>query len=128
MLDNARPNIMSRVFSLLANYDNFTQFETYAWQSSSGQSVDSLESVHDLIHGMTGGDGHMTYLDYSAFDPLFMLHHAMVDRLFAIYQALHPDTYVTSMQAVEQTYTTRQYQRLDGNSRKLSSHERGHQC
>lgn len=118
-LDNLRENIMSRVYNLMTTYDNFTEFETYAWQSSSNSGTDSLESVHDLIHGVTGGDGHMTYLDYSAFDPLFMLHHAMVDRLFAIWQALHPDSYVEPMVSNEQTFTTAVGQTLDGATRKL---------
>lgn len=32
---------------------------------------DSIESIHDQIHGLTGSGGHMTYIDYSAFDPVF---------------------------------------------------------
>lgn len=109
---------MSRLYNLLTSYDNFTQFETYAAQDPSSANADSLESIHDAIHGITGGNGHMTYLDYSAFDPLFMLHHAMVDRVFAIWQALHPDSYIEQMRAVEQTYTTAMNTLLDGDSRK----------
>jgi tyrosinase len=119
-LDNNRPSFMSRLYNLLTSYDNFTQFETYAAQDPSSSNADSLESIHDAIHGITGGDGHMTYLDYSAFDPLFMLHHAMVDRVFAIWQALHPDSYIEPMRAVEQTYTTAMHTLLDGESRKSS--------
>lgn len=36
----------------------------------------------------------MSTIDYAGFDPLFWLHHANVDRLLAIWQALHPDSYV----------------------------------
>jgi tyrosinase len=35
--------------------------------------------------------GHMTNLGWSAFDPVFMLHHANVDRLVAMWQATHPN-------------------------------------
>jgi tyrosinase len=50
-----------------------------AWIASAGPgSYDSLESVHDQIHGTVGGPnfGDMSIIDVSAFDPIFWLHHA----------------------------------------------------
>lgn len=73
--------------------------------------------VHGWVHGAigggyssdVGGKGHMWPLEYSSYEPLFWLHHAYVflhpkykttrlmkafrnvDRLFALYQAEHPD-------------------------------------
>lgn len=90
-MQSAQASLQSRVYTLLTSYDNFTQFSNEAWLQggSQGGKSDSLESVHDAIHGITGGGGSMTYLDYSAFDPVFWLHHANVDRLFALWQALH---------------------------------------
>lgn len=82
------------------------------------RNADSLEALHDVIHSIVGSNGHMTYLDYSAYDPAFFLHHAMVDRCLAIWQALYPDSYVESMRAIEQTYTVRVGDRKDGNSRR----------
>lgn len=60
--------------------------------------VDSFESIHDPIHNTAGGEtgGHMYYLDYSAFDPLFWLHHTNVDRLFAMYQVTTPNTFISN--------------------------------
>ncbi|KAL9620974.1 MAG: hypothetical protein Q9160_004492 [Pyrenula sp. 1 TL-2023] len=56
----------------------------------------SIEQIHDQIHDWVGGlGGHMYYITWSAFDPIFWLHHANIDRLFAIWQALNPDTYIT---------------------------------
>ncbi|EHK97206.1 putative Tyrosinase [Glarea lozoyensis 74030] len=77
-----------------------------AWipESNMGE-FDSLESIHDQVHGFTGGGGHMSYIDYSAFDPLFMLHHTMVDRCFAIWQVINPDSYVEPMPAQFASYT-----------------------
>jgi tyrosinase len=37
----------------------------------------------------------MTFLDYSAFDPIFWLHHTNVDRLFAMWQAINPGSQMT---------------------------------
>lgn len=59
------------------NYQEFAAFSNHAWLSNSGPSTyASLEDVHNSIHGMVGGNmGHMAELDYSAFDPVFWLHH-----------------------------------------------------
>ncbi|KAI1583306.1 hypothetical protein PtrARCrB10_03282 [Pyrenophora tritici-repentis] len=64
----------------------------------------TLEDPHGWIHGIIGGGytadapykGHMWPLEYSAFEPIFMLHHANVDRLLALYQAAHPDRWMES--------------------------------
>ncbi|CBX95782.1 similar to tyrosinase [Plenodomus lingam JN3] len=61
-----------------------------------------LEDPHGWMHGIIGGGwdetqnktkyrGHMWPLEYSAFEPLFMLHHTNVDRLWALFQALKPN-------------------------------------
>nr|ANE23704.1 hemocyanin type 1 [Haliotis rubra] len=49
-----------------------------------------FELVHNALHSMLGGKGQysMSSLDYSAFDPVFFLHHANTDRLWAIWQEL----------------------------------------
>ena len=59
----------------------------------------------------------MTYLDYSAFDPIFWLHHCMIDRIFAMWQVIYNASYVEPFNSVEQTYTIALGQLLDVNSR-----------
>ncbi|KAF3172813.1 hypothetical protein TWF225_004464 [Orbilia oligospora] len=59
-----------------------------------------VEGVHDSIHGAVGGGGHMSYVAYSAFDPIFWLHHCNVDRLMAMFQATSPGLFVTPASAV----------------------------
>ena len=46
--------------------------------------ADALEDIHDNIHGWVGGD--MGVVGTAAFDPIFWSHHAMIDRLWAIWQ------------------------------------------
>nr|P56823.1 RecName: Full=Hemocyanin, beta-C chain unit G [Helix pomatia] len=48
------------------------------------------EISHNAIHSWTGGQSPygMSTLEYTAYDPLFLLHHSNVDRQFAIWQAL----------------------------------------
>ncbi|KAF1937431.1 tyrosinase [Clathrospora elynae] len=71
--------------------------------SSFGKFASNVEDPHGWMHGIVGGGwdpqqspyrGHFWPLEYSAYDPLFMLHHANVDRLLAIYQAAHPDRWM----------------------------------
>lgn len=45
---------------------------------------DALEEVHDRVHGWVSGD--MGLVQTSAFDPIFYSHHAMIDRIWAIWQ------------------------------------------
>lgn len=47
----------------------------------------------------------MTYLPLAAFDPIFWLHHANVDRFFAIWQTIHPNSYGASQVAPHSTWT-----------------------
>nr|AYO86691.1 hemocyanin 1 [Lymnaea stagnalis] len=49
-----------------------------------------FEITHNAIHSWTGGSSQygMSSLEYTAYDPLFLLHHSNVDRQFAIWQAL----------------------------------------
>lgn len=51
----------------------------------------TLESPHNTIHILTGGYGHMSMNETAAFDPIFFLHHANVDRLYAFWEYVYPD-------------------------------------
>jgi tyrosinase len=48
---------------------------------------DQLQNVHDGIHGWVGGD--MGSIATSAFDPVFWAHHAMIDRIWYLWQLRH---------------------------------------
>jgi tyrosinase len=85
----------------LFSIPSFREFSNTAF-SAGGQpnSWTSIESIHNEIHVNIGGDlGHMTLVDYSAFDPIFWLHHCNVDRLVAMYQAVYPGRVVTPQPA-----------------------------
>jgi tyrosinase len=116
VLDNNRISFMDRLYNLFTTSHNFTEFGNEAWMNPGIQNADSLESLHDAIHSITGSNGHMTYLDYSAYDPIFFLHHAMIDRCLALWQALNTDSWVQPMVAVEQTYNIRLGSVIDENS------------
>lgn len=62
----------------------------------------SFESPHNIIHVVTGCDnGTMLDLNWAAFDPLFMLHHAQVDRLIALWQAIYPNSSIFDISKYE---------------------------
>jgi tyrosinase len=79
---------------------NYAAFATRAYQANQeSKDYTSLESIHDNLHGYTGGFpndlrvpfyGHMAHVPVAAFDPIFWIHHCNVDRLLAIWQTLFP--------------------------------------
>ncbi|KAG8953720.1 hypothetical protein FRC04_001924 [Tulasnella sp. 424] len=56
-----------------------------------------LEAIHGILHGRIGGRGHMSYIPYAAFDPIFWLHHCNVDRTFALWQAINHKQWITPL-------------------------------
>ncbi|GME24295.1 Tyrosinase [Neofusicoccum parvum] len=101
-MNNLRPQLRDALYDLFSNYDNFTVFSNMA--SYHPDQYQSIEAVHGWVHNYVGGEnGHMLAVPWSAFDPAFMLHHTNIDRCFAIWQALHPDSYVA---AEAQDYST----------------------
>jgi len=115
MIQESVPNLQERLFTVLTTYNNFTAFSNKKWDPKS-QDADSIESIHDRIHLAVGRRGHMEYIVLSSFDPVFFLHHTNVDRLTAIWQALHPDSYVTRWEAVEPSFTINVGDVQDANS------------
>jgi tyrosinase len=47
-----------------------------------------LEDYHGNVHVWVGG--HMGNLPFASFDPIFWVHHCMIDRLWRIWQLEHP--------------------------------------
>ncbi|KAK4958258.1 hypothetical protein LTR10_004684 [Elasticomyces elasticus] len=84
----------------------WTVFASHA-ATSDEFAAQSLESWHDNIHNLVGSGkgkaGAMSDPSVAAFEPVFWLHHNNIDRLFAIFQALYPDKYVTPGQAKRDT-------------------------
>lgn len=87
-------------------------------KASGPLQYDSIESLHDSIHNTVGGVnyGHMQVIDVSAFDPVFWLHHAMVDRVFAMWQSIYPDTYMEPQAQYQASYWYNAGQVMDQNS------------
>ncbi|MCJ1264839.1 hypothetical protein MMC22_004714 [Lobaria immixta] len=116
-VDQSQDSYSQRFMILLEAYPLYKNFSNKAWIPDSSGTYDSLESLHDQIHGLVGTNGgHMAYLEYAAFDPIFWLHHVNVDRLFACWQAIHPNSYIQSAKTSSGTATIRSGDVLDGNT------------
>lgn len=107
-----QPRNRVRLYDLFTLRTTFSSF-TY---NAAGTRGDSLEALHGNIHNFLAGGGHLAYLDTASFDPLFMAHHAMVDRCVAIFQALRPNTYVERASQPMSTYTIPRGSQQDANS------------
>ncbi|KAI4602674.1 hypothetical protein KJ359_007892 [Pestalotiopsis sp. 9143b] len=107
--DTRLPTIQQRLHNLFTKSGNYSEWSNEAWITDPNDTVDdSIESLHDLIHLMCGGNwGHMAIIAYSSFDPAFFLHHASLDRLFAMWQVVYNDSWVEPSQAVLPTRTIR---------------------
>ena len=104
-----------RFMILLKNYPHFANFSTSAWTPNAA-GYDSLESLHNQVHGLIGNGGHMAVVDYAGFDPLFWLHHTQVDRLLAIWQAIYRDDWVGASEEPEGSATIAQGARTDAST------------
>ncbi|XXG94702.1 ammonium transporter Amt1 [Hypoxylon texense] len=107
-LDTHLPSFQQRLYNIFTNYPNYTNFSNEAWiPNDNNGTYDSLESIHDSIHTVGGGVyGHLAIIAYSGFDPLFWLHHANVDRIFAMWQVLYNNSYVVPQTAIYSSHTT----------------------
>ncbi|KAK4116618.1 Monophenol monooxygenase [Canariomyces notabilis] len=107
ILANELASLRSNVGLLLLSYTNFDAFSYNRWDPNTRPGeFGSLEDVHNEIHDRTGGGGHFSSLEVSSFDPFFWLHHINVDRLWAIWQELHPDSYMSPRPAPYSTFNS----------------------
>ena len=90
-MNGAGSDLKSSVLRALSNAKDYNSFSNMA------DGADSMEGPHGSVHVTVGGtNGHMTSITLSAFDPIFYLHHANVDRIFALWQALYPNSYLSN--------------------------------
>ncbi|KAK8151449.1 hypothetical protein BKA80DRAFT_322963 [Phyllosticta citrichinensis] len=114
-MQSLRVQLRDALYDLFVNYDNFTLVSSMA--SYHPAQYQSFETIHGWVHNYVGGaNGNMLEVPWSAFDPFFMLHHVQVDRVLAIWQALHPDSYVLPETQDYSTYTINAGSVQDANS------------
>ncbi|KKY34944.1 putative tyrosinase 2 [Diaporthe ampelina] len=79
-------------------YNTFTTVTSFENMETDRYTSTSFESPHNNVHNSVGcSNGTMYDLNWSAFDPAFMLHHTNVDRLIALWQAIYPNSSIFSV-------------------------------
>ncbi|KAI5922786.1 Di-copper centre-containing protein [Camillea tinctor] len=87
-----------------AVYHTFVSANTFEEMASMANGRFSFEAPHNLIHDLVGG----SFKDFgiTGFDPLFMLHHANLDRLTTIWTAIYNSSYQTVPYNTSGLYST----------------------
>lgn len=118
-----RQSLQDSVYQLMTLCKDYLHFSNTANNGGATSCTTSLEGIHNTVHTLTGGQpnntytaGHMTYLPTASYDPVFWLHHTNVDRLFAFWQTLHPNSYGASQSAPAGTWTIAQGTGLNADS------------
>jgi len=94
---SARQSQITEDTNRLFSIDSWSLFSNHG--TDNGGTSNSLESIHDIMHVLVGGNGHMSDIPVAAFDPIFFLHHCQVDRLLALWSSAHPDVWVPATEA-----------------------------
>ncbi|RDA86687.1 hypothetical protein CP532_5050 [Ophiocordyceps camponoti-leonardi (nom. inval.)] len=91
--DSANSNLQSRPYKQWI-YDALTRSRSFdEFASPEGGGV-GLEQVHNAVHWDGSCGGQFLALDYTAFDPLFMMHHCNADRMWALWSAMNPGSVI----------------------------------
>ncbi|KAI9894687.1 MAG: hypothetical protein M1814_002043 [Vezdaea aestivalis] len=94
---NMRREDNTRYMLSVMTADIYTTIETFCTDAGTSAtemdeiSSGSMEALHNDYHVIVGGaGGHMSNVPIAAFDPIFYLHHANIDRYTAIWQNINP--------------------------------------
>ncbi|KAF8655955.1 hypothetical protein AX16_002861 [Volvariella volvacea WC 439] len=90
--ENAESNVESLRIALQSLQEELTELtEKLATRRTWPEFSSALENIHNKVHVRVGGanGGHMSQVPYAAFDPIFYLHHAQVDRLASLWNRQH---------------------------------------
>ena len=123
--NNIRASLQDQIYQMFSTCTDYLHFSNDDSTSSSSTCSNSLEAIHNTVHNTAGGGtstisgGHMTYLALAGFDPIFWLHHMNVDRFFALWQAINPNSYGASQIAPHATWTIAQGSNQNANSGKF---------
>ncbi|KLU85588.1 hypothetical protein MAPG_04611 [Magnaporthiopsis poae ATCC 64411] len=118
---NSRINVVNNNLADLARslkdsiYNVLTRVTDYNTMATTASQGASFEAPHNDVH--TTMYAVMAYLDYSAFDPIFMLHHCNVDRYVAMWQAINYNkTFQTVAVATNGQFSTVRGSSVNGDS------------
>lgn len=112
-LSSIQDDITSSTYNLLTRVHTWPGFSNHT-AGDGGSASNSLEAIHDEIHGYIGGQ--MGDPAVAGFDPIFFLHHANVDRLLSLWSAVNSGVWVTRGPAEGGTFTISGNAVMDNNT------------
>ncbi|KAH9986652.1 tyrosinase [Russula vinacea] len=112
-LGSLQNDITTSTYNLLTRVNTWPAFSNHT-PGDGGSSSNSLEAIHDEIHGIVGGQ--MGDPAVAGFDPIFFLHHCNVDRLLSLWSAVNPGVWVSKGPAEGGTFTIPGNASVDANS------------
>jgi len=81
-----------------STYERFSSYPVGYQKTGQVSDYVALETPHNTLHDVIGGDnGNMSEINISAFDPLFWLHHANMDRYFYTWLYNNTNHFTTSL-------------------------------
>jgi hypothetical protein len=57
--DATASDIKNKTYAMLMNLNDWTAFSNHTAQPDTTEVATSIEGIHDMIHGIVGGNGHM---------------------------------------------------------------------
>ncbi|KAF9069697.1 tyrosinase [Rhodocollybia butyracea] len=103
-LKSAASQLKTKTYNLLSRVHTWPAFSNHT-PDDGGSASNSLEGIHDGVHVDVGGNGQMSDPSVAAFDPIFFMHHAQVDRLLSLWSALNPGVWTTDGPSGDGTWT-----------------------
>lgn len=103
----------SDLWRMLTSQDNYNTMSTRALRGQDWNGF-SIEAIHDGVHVNVGGS--MQDPEVAGFDPVFWLHHTMIDHTLTLYQAAWPEAWLSSAEVVGHTFTYKSDSVQDANS------------
>ncbi|KJA16020.1 hypothetical protein HYPSUDRAFT_148428 [Hypholoma sublateritium FD-334 SS-4] len=110
VLNAAVEDVQENTYTMLTRVTSWEKFSNTQLDDNPVTST-SLEGIHNGTHYRVGAtsvpglSGHMGNNDVAAFDPIFFLHHANVDRMISLWSALHPGVWVAPGDSADGTAT-----------------------
>jgi tyrosinase len=112
-LQSIQGDLTESTYNLLTRVTTWPAFSNHT-AGDGGSASNSLEAIHDEIHGYIGGQ--MGDPSVAGFDPIFFLHHANVDRMLSLWSAVNPGVWVTRGPAEGGTFTISGNASMDNNT------------
>jgi len=85
---NGQPRQTTRASDTPASLPSVAQVQAILQLPDFLDFQSQLENIHNQIHVWVGGT--MGQIPWAAYDPIFFAHHAMIDRLWRLWQLQHP--------------------------------------